>query len=102
MVEEYAREFEQLQIKCALRQELEQTTVRFLKGLNHTILDKVELQLFWTFEDACKLPVKVKKQLKSSKSHATILLKANVPFKPFNSYKIGQPYKVDSDKGKRK
>ena len=46
-----------------MREELEQTISRFLKGLNPAILDKVELQHFWTVEDACKLAVKVEKQL---------------------------------------
>ena len=45
-VEEYIREFEQLQIRCALREEPEQTTARFLKGLNPVILEKVKLQPF--------------------------------------------------------
>ena len=60
-VEEYIREFEQLQIRCALREEPQQTIARFLKGLNTAILERVELQPFWTFEDACKLAVKVEK-----------------------------------------
>jgi len=60
-VEKYIREFEQMQIRCALREEPEQTIARFLKGLNSDILKKVELQPFWTFKDACKLAVKVEK-----------------------------------------
>jgi len=44
-----------------LREEPEQTTARFLKGLNSDILEKVKLQPLWTFKDAYKLAVKVKK-----------------------------------------
>ena len=62
-VEEYIKEVEQLQIRYALREEPKQTTVRFLKGLNPVILERVELRPFWAFEDACKLAVKVEKQL---------------------------------------
>ena len=62
-VEEYIREFEPLQIRCALREEPEQTIAKFLKGLYPTVLERAELQPFWTFEDACKLAVKVEKQL---------------------------------------
>ena len=42
-VEDYIREFEQLQIRCASREEPEQTIARFLKGLDLAILEKVEL-----------------------------------------------------------
>jgi len=44
-----------------LRKEPDQTIARSLKGLNLAILERVELQPFWTFEDACKLVVKVEK-----------------------------------------
>jgi len=60
-VEEYIREFEQLQISYALREDPEQTIARFLKDLNPVILERVEVQPFWTFDDACKLAVEVKK-----------------------------------------
>ena len=52
-------EFEQLQIRCALREEPEQTIARFLKGINSAILERVELQPFSTVKDAYKLAVKV-------------------------------------------
>ena len=60
-VEEYIREFELLQIRCALREEPEQTIARFLKGLNSSILEMVKLQPFWTFKEACQLAIKVEK-----------------------------------------
>jgi len=76
-----------LQIRCALREEPEQTIARFLKILNSAILERVELQPFWTFEDACKLAVKVEKQLKSRRPYSTTPSKPAVPVKSFNSYK---------------
>ena len=42
-VEEYIREFKQLQIRCASWEEPEQTIARFLNGLNPVILERVEL-----------------------------------------------------------
>jgi len=45
-VEEYIREFEQLQIRCALRVKAKQAIARFLKRFNFAILDKVKLQPF--------------------------------------------------------
>jgi len=58
-VGEYIREFEQLQIRCALREEPEQTIARFLNSLSPTILERVELELFRTFEGVCKSAIKV-------------------------------------------
>jgi len=99
-VEEYIREFKQLQIRCAFREEPEQTIASFLKGLNSAILERVELRPFWTFEDGCKLLIKVEKQLESRRHYSTAPPKPTMPVKPFN------PYKPESihmdDKGKRK
>ena len=86
-VEEYIREFEQLQIIYNLREEPEQTIARFLMCLNPAILERVELQPFWTFEDACKLAVKVEKQLKSRRSYSSAPPKPATPVKTFNSFK---------------
>jgi len=60
-VEQYARDFEQLQIRCGLGEEPKHIIAKFLKKLNPTVPDQVELQPFLTFEDACKLAVKVEK-----------------------------------------
>jgi len=45
-VEEYIREFEQLQIRSGLEEEPEQTMARFLRGLDPAIAEKVDLQPF--------------------------------------------------------
>jgi len=42
-VEEYIREFEQLQIRSGLEEEPEQTMARFLRGLDPAIAEKVDL-----------------------------------------------------------
>jgi len=86
-VEEYVREVEQLRIRCALREEPEQSITRFVNGSNPTILGRVELQPFWTFEDACKLAVKVEKQLKSRRNYLAALAKPTAPVKTFNSFR---------------
>jgi len=101
-IEEYIREFEQLQIRCALREEPEQTIARVPKGLNSAILERVELQPFWTFKDACKLAVKVEKQLKSRRLYFSAPPKPSVLVKTFNSYKPEPAPKDDKDKGKGK
>ena len=59
-VEEYRREFEQLQIRSGLDEEPEQTMARFLRGLDPAIAEKVDLQPFWSFEDLCKLATRLR------------------------------------------
>ena len=90
-----------MQIRCALREEPEQTIARFLKGLNSAILGRVELRPFCTFEDACKLLVKVEKQLKSRRPYSTAAPKPSMPVKPFNPYKPESILKDDKGKGRR-
>ena len=85
-----------------MRGEPEQTIARFLKGLNPSILERVELEPFWTFEDACKLAVKVEKQLKSRRLYCSAAPKPAVPVIIFNSYKPEPGPKDDKDKGKGK
>jgi len=42
-VEEYIREFEQLKIRNGIEEEPEQTVMRFLRGLDQGIAEKVDL-----------------------------------------------------------
>jgi len=58
-VEEYMREFEPLKTRNGIEEEPKQAIVRFLKGLDQSITEKVDLQPYWSFEDVCKLPIKV-------------------------------------------
>jgi len=50
-VEEYTRKFEKLIIKCDLQEPEEQTTVRYLGGLDPRYANVVDLQAYTTFDD---------------------------------------------------
>lgn len=64
-MEEYARAFEHLLMKCDLVEDDEQTFVRFLGGFNYKIAHVVELQTYTTLEGVIHLACKVEKQQKS-------------------------------------
>jgi len=89
-VEEYIREFEQLQIRSGIEEEPEQTMARFLKGLEPSI-EKVDIQPYWYFEDVCKLAIKVKKYSKGKRPFASQFVKPTTPPKPYI------PSKPDND-----
>jgi len=63
-VEEYIREFEQLQIMSGIEEEPEQTMARFPRGLESSIAKKVDIHPCWPSEDMCKLAIKVEKYSK--------------------------------------
>ena len=46
----------------------ELTIARFIKRLSSNIANKVKLQPYLSFDDACNLAIKIEKQLKSRKS----------------------------------
>ncbi|PKI52817.1 hypothetical protein CRG98_026765 [Punica granatum] len=71
-VEEYTAEFEHLMMKCDLVEPEEQTIARYLGGLRSEIRNVVQLQPYWTFEDVCKLAVRVEKQSKDKSTHKTL------------------------------
>lgn len=64
-VEEYTREFEQLLLKCDLRESEEQTIVRYLGGLDPKYAHVVELQQYSSFDEVCVLAHKVELQKKT-------------------------------------
>jgi len=64
-VEEYTREFEQLLLKCDLREDDSQTMVRFLGGLNENIAHVVELHPYATLDELSSLAHKVEQQRKT-------------------------------------
>jgi len=70
-VEEYIREFEQLQTRVGLDEDNELTIARFIKGLSPSIAHKVELHPYLSFNEVCLLAIKIKKQLKVRKPFAT-------------------------------
>jgi len=47
---EYIYEFERLHIRSGIKEELEQTMARFLRGLDPST-EKVNIQPYWSFED---------------------------------------------------
>jgi len=65
-VEEYTREFEQLLLKCDLREDDSQTMVRFLSGLNENIAHVVELHPYSTLDELSSLAHKVEQQRKTT------------------------------------
>jgi len=64
-VEEYTREFEQLLLKCDLREDNAQTIVRYLSGLDEHIAHVVELHPYTYLDDLSSLAYKVEQQRKS-------------------------------------
>ncbi|GAV73470.1 zf-CCHC domain-containing protein [Cephalotus follicularis] len=80
----------------------------FLGGLHSDIGNVVELQPFWTFEDVCKLEIKVEKQKKISKDSASKAYTRGTSFsKGFSSTKTEASSKdknkfkeAEVDKGK--
>ncbi|PKI48455.1 hypothetical protein CRG98_031160 [Punica granatum] len=71
-VEEYTAEFEHLMMKCDLVELEEQTIARYLGDLRSEIRNVVQLQPYWTFEDVCKLAIRVEKQSKEKSTHKTL------------------------------
>ena len=61
-VEEYTREFEQLLLKCDLREDDSQTLVRYLSGLNEHIAHVVELHTYSSLDELSSLAHKVEQQ----------------------------------------
>ncbi|GKV45251.1 hypothetical protein SLEP1_g52360 [Rubroshorea leprosula] len=62
-VEEYTMEFEQLMMKCDVREKEEQTIARYLGGVDNDISKVVQLQQYWTLDDVIRLALRVEKQI---------------------------------------
>jgi len=58
-VEEYTREFEQLLLKCDLREDDSQTLVRYLSGLNEHIAHVVEPHTYTSLDELSSLAYKI-------------------------------------------
>ena len=98
-VENYIREFERLMMRSDVPEPKEQTIARFIGGLDTNIAHMVELQPYCSFEDVCKLAIKIEKQRKAlivaaTKNH----FKGNVTFK--NTIPYAKPESNTKDKGK--
>ncbi|CAL9121038.1 unnamed protein product [Musa textilis] len=75
-------------MRCDVPEVPEQTVTRFLGGMNREIADMVELQPYWSFEDICKLAIKVEKQLKGKRFSSRTSTKVTSYFKDASSSKI--------------
>ncbi|KAJ9548662.1 hypothetical protein OSB04_021205 [Centaurea solstitialis] len=64
-VEEFIGEFERMRLRCGAEEDDEQVIARFLGSLRQEIADVVCLQQFWSFQDVCKLALRVEKQVGS-------------------------------------
>ena len=82
-VEEYTREFEQLLLKCDLREDDAQTMVRYLSGLDESIAHVVELHPYSSLDDLSSLAYKVEQQ-KKSKGKGTL---SRPPSRPYSTTK---------------
>ena len=80
--EEYIREFEQLRIRSGIEEEPEQTMARFLRGLDPSIIEKVNIQPYWSFENVCKFSFKVEKYLKGKKMFSSSYNEPTAPPNP--------------------
>jgi len=64
-VEEYTREFEQLLLKCDLREDETQTLIRYLSGLDEHVAYVIELHPYSSLDNLSSLAYKVEQQRKS-------------------------------------
>ena len=64
-VEEYTREFEQLLLKCDLREDDSQTLIRYLSGLDEHIANVIELHPYSSLDHLSSLAHKVEQQRKT-------------------------------------
>nr|GEZ88752.1 reverse transcriptase domain-containing protein [Tanacetum cinerariifolium] len=64
-VEDFIAEFDRLRLRCDVDEEEEQVIARFLGALQPYIADVVHLQQYLTYEDVCRLALKVEKQQKN-------------------------------------
>ncbi|PWA70702.1 hypothetical protein CTI12_AA286890 [Artemisia annua] len=69
-VEDFTGEFDRLRMRCDVDEEDEQTVARYLACLRSEIADVVHLQQFWSYNDVCRLALKVESQLKKKTSNS--------------------------------
>jgi len=105
-VEEYIGEFEQLKIRSRIEEEPKQAIIRFLKGLDQSIAEKVNLQPYRSFEDACKLAIKVERYSKNKNPYTSSCSRPNPPptqnspLKPYFAPQLETQAKIDPSKHK--
>jgi len=73
---------------------------RFLRGLDPNIAKKLEIQSYWSFEDVCKLVIKVEKHFKNKISFSGSYSQPNTQTKPDVQSKPGMTPREDKSKDK--
>jgi len=58
-VEEYIRDFKQLQLKVGLNKDPKLMIAKFIKHMSYKITNKVDLQTYLSFDDICNLAIEV-------------------------------------------
>ncbi|XP_021726914.1 uncharacterized protein LOC110694068 [Chenopodium quinoa] len=92
-VNEYIAEFDKLTSLCDLDEKEPLRIARFLKGLNRTISRKIELSTYESFNDVCKLALKIEshwledKKSTSTKSFGTKFSQGTETSKAFKPFK---------------
>jgi len=76
--------------------------VRFLRGLDPSVVQKVDLQPHWTSKDVCKLAIKVEKYSKNERPFTNSYSKPNVPPRVYFALKLEINSKGDGRKDKGK
>jgi len=56
---------------------------RFLRGLEPSIAEKVDIQPYWSFKNVCNLAIKVEKYSKGKRLFCSSYTKPTTPPKPF-------------------
>ncbi|XP_074305174.1 uncharacterized protein LOC141640187 [Silene latifolia] len=69
-VANYIKEFEKLSIVCDLEDKEKLSTTRFIRVLNPSLAQFVEIQSYDNFNDVCRLALKFEKQDKGNKPYA--------------------------------
>ncbi|KAK9740438.1 hypothetical protein RND81_03G035100 [Saponaria officinalis] len=68
-VSDFFNEFKKMSIICDLVEKQELRTARFIRSLNPNLAQRVEIQSYSNFDDACRLALKFEKQDKSRKTY---------------------------------
>ena len=76
--------------------------VRFLNGLKPSIMEKVDIQHYWMFEDVCKLAIKVEKYSKNKEVYGSSYTKLTVPPKRYSSPNLNNTPRGDGNRDKGK
>nr|GEV43406.1 hypothetical protein [Tanacetum cinerariifolium] len=66
--EQKVNEFDRLRMRCGVDEEEEQTVARYLASLRPETADVVHLQQYWSYNDVCRLSLKVEGKLKKKTS----------------------------------